>query len=122
VETVTVPNVDGLPLAQANATIEAAGLAPDRDPFINEWMSYERLVKFVRASRGRTLYVHVDHTAKIADEPASTYDAMGNVEVTKPAMLSFLRSTYRNEWQVKALIYVTHCSRCIFVGTGSYHK
>jgi len=122
VETSTIPDVIGKPLAEANATIEAAGLTPDRDPFINEWMTLDKLVKFIRASRGRTLYVHVDHTCKVVDNETHTHEAMGNVEVTKPAMLSFLRSTYRNELIVQARIFVTHCSTCIFVGTGSYQR
>lgn len=121
-ETPTTPDVLGKPLAEANATIEAAGLTPDRDPFINEWMTLDKLVKFVRASRGRTLYVHVDHFCKFADDETHHTEAMGNVEVTKPAMLKFLRSTYRNELIERALIFTTRCSTCLFVGTGSYHK
>lgn len=121
-ETLPTPDVLGKPLAEANATIEAAGLGPDRDPFINEWMTLDKLMKFIRASRGRTLYVHVDHMCKVVDNETHNHEAMGNVEVTKPAMLAFLRSTYRNELIKCARIFVTHCSTCIFVGTGNWHK
>lgn len=104
--------------------------AAEPDPFVNKWMLYEDLRTFIKRSRKRTFYVHVECSLRTKDNLTSLregdgtagncYDAMSNVPTTRNYIVRFLDNLISKERRETHHIFVTYCSTCVFIGGGKY--
>lgn len=87
--------------------------------WINEDMTKEQALKFIRRQRGKnmTLFISVGQEAPILDKPDRIFKVCGNVEVTMPAALKFIDFTYSDSLCSRgALVHISGLGQCIFIG------
>lgn len=110
-----------------DAPVEYVGLERKANHY---WLTLEELQLYAKAKRGVTWFVHVEHFMPQADGEGKPtregYDSMGNVEVTRKAMLHYAaeafdaaKRVYKNE-NIKHLLHVSDLGECIFVGGGKF--
>lgn len=92
------------------------------DPILSGLMNFEDIVRFVRSSRGRSLFLHVSQFAPLKDQGSAAPGCTAGravsdcLQVSKATALKFLRDAYIETVAARVLVHVAYCRTCIFIG------
>lgn len=94
--------------------IDAAGA----DGHIEGNMTYDAAVKFIKASKGRSLFLAIGQFAPCADpcKCGRGFPLQANVPVSKAVALRTLADLYGTRFKTEALVHITRLRGTLFIG------
>lgn len=86
--------------------------------WINEQMTIEQAVKFIKQQRGRSmkLFISVVQEAMLVGSETKCFPILGNAEVTQKVAIGFVQTAYKNFEARGARITIRALGKCIFIG------
>lgn len=81
-------------------------------------LTVDEAVKYIRASRNRTIFLSVNQNALIEGDEEHVFPAYGHIKVSAPAAVQFVKDTYEALLKLKptARIRISILNSCMFIG------